>query len=293
METFEQEIRRLLAEYHLNARKRLGQNFLVDSAVVSRIIQATDLSGDDTVLEIGSGPGILTGLIAEKAGKVFAIELDRGFIKILEDRFGGNSKVGIVRGDILKIDLLPLFSAEREKPVKIIANLPYYITTPILMRLLSLKLPPLSTMFVMVQKEVGMRLAAKPCSKDYGILTLVTRYYAEPEMLLLVPRNSFMPSPAVDSALLKLTVLERPPVNVKDEKLFFSVIKTAFGHRRKMLVNSFVKSPLGSSTKKQVLSFFSAAGIDPRRRAEELGMGDFARLSDVIHDNKQMLDPGS
>jgi len=269
----------LLFRYGIRVKKHLGQNFLIDPEVLQKIIQAADLTPEDSVIEIGAGPGILTGEIARRVKKVFAIELDEELLRCLKKNLSGYNNVEIIKGDVLKTDFSSIIDGRIF--VKIIANLPYYITTPILMHLLKQNFVPSTLLVLMVQKEVGLRLVALPGCKDYGILSIVVQYYTKPELFSIIPRVAFFPRPEVDSSLVKLTILDRPPVELKNEKLFFSLVRASFGHRRKTLANALLKSPLGF-TKFEAARLFTAAGIDCHRRAEELSLEDFARLSNEL-----------
>ncbi len=250
-------------------KKHLGQNFLYDPSILTRIIDAAELSPDDTVVEIGPGPGRLTRLLAEAVKKVIAIELDQELYERLRAELIGYRNVELVQGDALK------YSYERIGRFKIVANIPYYITTPIIFRLLDAR-ENITTMTLTIQKEVAERIAALPGGKDYGVLSIMIQYYAHPDMKLIIPKEAFKPTPKVDSAVLHIKMLERPSVYVHDEKLFFRIVKTAFSQRRKTLSNSL--KGLGTDIKE----LLTAAGIDPGRRPETLRLEEFAVLADTL-----------
>ncbi len=251
------------------AKKHLGQNFLFDSTILARIIGAAGISADDTVVEVGPGPGALTRLLAEKAGKVIAIELDEGLYDRLRTELAGRRNVELVHGDAMK------FPYEGIGPFKVVANIPYYITTPIIFRLLDAK-DTLRSMTVTIQKEVAERIVASPGGKDYGVLSIMVQYSARPELRFIIQKEAFRPVPKVDSAVVHMTILQAPSVNVRDEKMFFRVVRTAFSQRRKTLSNSLkgiIKDPKDA---------LAAAGIDPGRRPETLSIEEFARLTDIL-----------
>ena len=275
----------ILNKYHIVFQKKYGQNFLIDSHVIDKIISAADITGDDTVLEIGPGIGTLTQYLCEHAGKVIAVEIDRSLIPILEnDTLSAYDNVKVINGDIMKLDIKKLIQDENGgKPVKIAANLPYYITTPIVMGLLESRLP-IKSMTVMVQKEVAQRMQAAPGTADYGALSLAVQYYSAPYLAANVPVNCFMPRPKVDSAVIRLTLHEEPPVAVKDEKLMFSVIRASFNQRRKTLVNGICNYAGLDISRERVVRALKALKIDENVRGEKLSLTDFARLSDILAD---------
>jgi len=250
-------------------KKHLGQNFLYDPIILNRIIQASGLSSDDTVVEIGPGPGRLTRLLADKAIKVIAIELDDKLFERLRAEFVGYRNVELVHADVLK------FPFEDLGDFRVVANIPYYITTPIIFRLLDAK-KDLKSMTLTIQKEVAERIVASPGGKDYGVLSIMVQYYARTELKFIIPKEAFSPVPKVDSAVVHFEILGKPMVSVKDEALFFRLIRTAFSQRRKTLSNS-LKS-LGTDIKDRLIR----SGIDPARRPETLGLDEFARLSDCF-----------
>lgn len=250
-------------------KKHLGQNFLYDPSILERIVDSAELSPDDTVVEIGPGPGKLTRLLAETVKKVIAIELDSELYERLRAELIGYRNVELVHDDALK------YSYESTGKFKVVANIPYYITTPIIFRLLEAR-ENLLTMTLTIQKEVAERIAAFPGGKDYGVLSIMVQYYARAEMKFIIPKEAFRPAPKVDSAVLHIRLLERPSVYVRDEKMFFRVVKTAFSQRRKTLSNSL--KGFGADIKELLTS----AGIDPVRRPETLSLEEFAGLADSL-----------
>jgi 16S rRNA (adenine1518-N6/adenine1519-N6)-dimethyltransferase len=251
------------------AKKHLGQNFLYDPSILTRIIDAAGLSPDDTVVEIGPGPGRLTRLLADAVKKVIAVELDEALYERLRSEFVGYRNVELIHGDAMK------FPYENVGTFKVVSNIPYYITTPIVFRLLEAK-GNLESMTLTIQKEVAERIAAAPGGKDYGVLSIMVQYHAMPEMQFIIPKEAFRPAPKVDSAVLYMKILEKPSVEVEDEEMFFRVVKTAFSQRRKTLSNSL--KGFGGNIKE----LLTAAGIDPGRRPETLSLEEFARLSDLL-----------
>ncbi len=251
------------------AKKHLGQNFLYDPSILTRIIDVAELSPDDTVVEIGPGPGRLTRMLAEVVQKVIAVELDQDLYERLRAELIGYRNIELIHGDALK------YSYEGIGRFKVVANIPYYITTPIIFRLLEAR-KNLETMTLTVQKEVAERIAASPGGKDYGVLSIMVQYHARPEMKFIIPKEAFRPEPKVDSAVLHIRLLERPSVPVRDEKMFFRVVRTAFSQRRKTLSNSL--KGFGADIKE----LLTAAGIDPGRRPETLRLEEFAVLADTL-----------
>ena len=256
------------------AKKHLGQNFLFDPTILTRIVEAAGLSPDDTVVEIGPGPGRLTRLLADTVQKLIAIELDQDLYDALRSKFIGYRNVELVHGDALN------FPYESIGRFKVVANIPYYITTPIIFRLLEAK-ENLRSMTLTIQKEVAERIAARPGGKDYGVLSIMVQYHALSQIKFIIPKEAFKPAPNVDSAVLHMWVLEGPSVKVADEKFFFRIVKTAFSQRRKTLSNSL--KGFGEDIKESLIK----AGIDPRRRPETLSLEEFAGLSDSLrsHDD--------
>lgn len=278
-----QETIAILNKYGFNFQKKFGQNFLIDTHVLEKIVRAAEIKKDDLVLEIGPGIGTLTQYLCEAAGKVIAVEIDRNLIPILtQDTLAAYDNVTVINEDVLKLDLREL--AEREnggRPIKVVANLPYYITTPILMGLFEAHVP-LSSITVMVQKEVADRMQAAPGGKDYGALSLAVQYYATPYIAANVPPNCFMPRPNVGSAVIRLTLHENPPVDVTDEALLFKLIRASFAQRRKTLVNGLTNSPELSFSKEEVTEVLTACGFSLMVRGETLSLVDFARLSNAF-----------
>ena len=265
----------ILQAFHLHASKRLGQNFLIDANVVRGIVEAAGVVPGDRVLEIGPGIGTLTQGLAEAGAVVTAVELDKKLPAVLAETLAGYEQVRIVPGDILKIDIRELMG---EEPFKVVANLPYYITTPILMALLEQRLP-VTSIVTMVQKEVAERMTASPGGKDYGSLTVAVQYYTEPMIVLDVPPRSFLPAPEVDSVVIACRVRTQPAVAVKDEKLFFRLVRAAFGQRRKTLANALKTMGLDRERLAQAME---AASIDAGRRGETLSLTEFACLADQL-----------
>ena len=262
----------ILNRFKLRADKKLGQNFLIDENVVRQIVAAAELSEADTVLEVGPGIGTLTQGLAESKARVVAVELDTRLLPVLATTLNGYDNVRVVHGDILKVNIMEEVGAPR---FKVCANLPYYITTPIIFALLEKRLP-MERLVAMVQKEVAERMAAQPGGKEYGALSVAIQYYTEPEIAFIVPPTSFIPAPAVDSAVIVCKRRSKPPVEVCDEGLFFRVVKAAFSLRRKMLSNSLKNMGIKSE---QVAKWLELAGVDGKRRAETLSLEDFAKLT--------------
>ena len=267
----------ILKRFKLRADKKLGQNFLIDENVVRQIVAAAELSEADTVLEVGPGIGTLTQGLAESKARVVAVELDTRLLPVLATTLNGYDNVRVVHGDILKVNIMEEVGAPS---FKVCANLPYYITTPIIFALLEKRLP-MERLVAMVQKEVAERMAAQPGGKEYGALSVAIQYYTEPEIAFLVPPTSFIPAPAVESAVIVCKRREKPPVEVCDEGLFFRVVKAAFSLRRKMLSNSLKNMGIKSE---QVAKWLELAGVDGKRRAETLSLEDFAKLTNSFNE---------
>ncbi|MBR3614468.1 MAG: 16S rRNA (adenine(1518)-N(6)/adenine(1519)-N(6))-dimethyltransferase RsmA [Clostridia bacterium] len=279
----EQETKYILNKYNAHANKGYGQNFLIDQNVVDGIIENAGVCKDDLIIEIGPGLGNLTSPLLENAGKVICIELDPKMVSILKDRFSLYENFELINDDVLKVDLNKIIEENcKFKSAKVVANLPYYITTPIIMKLLEDKLN-LESITVMVQKEVAERLADKPGGKEVGAITYSINYYTNPEIIIDVPRDSFIPAPNVDSAVIKLDVLKEPKVNVLDEELFFKVIKFSFLQKRKTLINSLSNS--GLLPKDFLEEILNKLGIDSRVRAEQLSLEQFGQIADHIKNN--------
>ncbi|MDO4619675.1 MAG: 16S rRNA (adenine(1518)-N(6)/adenine(1519)-N(6))-dimethyltransferase RsmA [Lachnospiraceae bacterium] len=272
----------VLKSYGISARKKYGQNFLIDESVLQAAVDAAGVTEDDCVLEIGPGIGTLTQYLAYAAGKVCAVEIDRSLLPILEDTLMGWSNVRVINADVLKLDLRELVMEENAgRPVKVVANLPYYITTPIIMQLFESG-APIKSMTVMVQKEVADRMQAKPGTKDYGALTLAVSYYADPSIVRIVHPSSFLPQPGVDSAVIHLERHEKPPVEVKDEKILMDLIRASFNQRRKKLTNGITNYAGFSYTKEQAEQAVADAGLDPQVRGEQLTLEQFAAIADRL-----------
>ena len=272
----------ILKKYQFTFQKKFGQNFLIDTHVLDKIIRAADIGKDDMVLEIGQGIGTMTQYLAEAAGKVIAVEIDRNLIPILEDTLGSYENVRIINEDVLKLDLKKLVQDENGgKPVKVVANLPYYITTPIIMGLFEGDVP-VSSITVMVQKEVAERMKSGPGNKDYGALSLAVQYYADTYLVANVPPNCFMPRPKVGSAVIRLTRHERPPVEAEDEKLMFDIIRAAFNQRRKTLANGLNNSDKLDFTKETIVNTIERLGKGTGVRGEALTLKEFADLSNYL-----------
>lgn len=267
----------ILNRFKLRADKKLGQNFLIDENVVRQIVEAAELSEADTVLEVGPGIGTLTQGLAESKAKVVAVELDTRLLPVLATTLEGYDNVRVVHGDILKVNIMEEIGAPE---FKVCANLPYYITTPIIFALLEKRLP-MERLVAMVQKEVAERMAAQPGGKEYGALSVAIQYYTEPEIAFIVPPTSFIPAPAVDSAVIVCKRRSKPPVEVCDEALFFRVVKAAFSLRRKMLSNSLKNMGIKGE---QVSKWLELAGVDGKRRAETLSLEDFAKLTNSFNE---------
>ena len=272
----------IIKKYEFTFRKKFGQNFLIDERVIGRIIEAADLTQEDCVLEIGPGIGALTQHLAGAAGQVVAVEIDQKLIPILKETLAGSQNVTVIHQDILKTDLQAVaeeFNGGRQ--MKVVANLPYYITTPILMELLEKK-APISSITVMVQKEVADRMQAKPGSKDYGALSLAVQYYSDPQTVAIVPPNCFIPRPSVDSAVVKLADVGTGKVPVRDEKLMFALIRASFNQRRKTLANGIKNAPGLGFSREQVVEALARMGLDANTRGETLELGQFAQLADLL-----------
>ena len=272
----------VIKKHDFTFRKRFGQNFLIDAHVLEKIVQAAGITKDDYVIEIGPGIGSMTQYLCEKAGKVTAVEIDRDLIPILNETLGDYDNVTVINDDILKVDIAGLIEKENKgRPAKVVANLPYYITTPIVMTLLEDDLP-ISSITVMVQKEVAQRMQAEPGSKDYGALSLAVKYYSDPHIVANVPPNCFIPRPKVGSAVICLDVYDEPVIKVKDEKLMFKLIRAAFNQRRKTLVNSISNSGELSFSKQEITDALSAMNLPETIRGEALSPEQFAALSDRL-----------
>lgn len=275
----------ILKKYNFNFQKRYGQNFLIDSHILEKIIDSAQITRQDYVLEIGPGIGTMTQYLAENAGKVAAVEIDRALIPILEDTLAGYDNVTLINSDILKLDIGELVRKENQgKPIKVVANLPYYITTPIIMGLFESHVP-LKSITVMVQKEVAERMQVGPGTKDYGALSLAVQYYAKPQLITNVSPGCFIPKPGVGSAVIRLERYEKPPVEAADEGFLFDVIRAAFNQRRKTLANSLGNAGELGISRQQVQQALETLGLDPFVRGEALGLEEFAAVANYLYRN--------
>ena len=273
----------ILKKYNFNFQKKFGQNFLIDTHVLERIIQEAEINRQDMVLEIGPGIGTMTQYLCENAREVIAVEIDKALIPILGDTLSEYDNITVINEDILKVDINALVNEKNGgKPIKVVANLPYYITTPIIMGLFEKKVS-VDSITVMVQKEVAQRMQAGPGTKDYGALSLAVQYYAKPEIVANVPPNCFMPRPNVSSAVIRLKLYDKPFVEVENEKLLFKIIRASFAQRRKTLLNSIHNSGELSYTKEQVAEALNQMGISENIRGEALNLEQFAKLSDILN----------
>ncbi len=285
MESLEEKTKYIMKKYGITANKSLGQNFLINENVVNNIVDSSEICKDDLVIEIGPGLGTLTESLLENAGKVVAIELDERMIKILNDRFFMYENFQIINEDVLKVDLVKLIKEQKEthnlKSAKIVANLPYYITTPIIMKLLEEELD-IESITVMIQKEVADRLIAVPGEKLSGAITYSVYYYAESESIMIVDNNSFIPEPEVQSEVIKLKIRKEPVIDLQDKKLFFRIIKVSFMQRRKTLMNALVNGGIFKD-KAQAKAIFESMGLDMNVRGENLSIEDFAKLCELCN----------
>lgn len=272
----------VIQRYGFDFQKKFGQNFLIDPHVLDKIIAAAEITKDDFVLEIGPGIGTMTQYLAEAAGAVTAVEIDRNLIPILEETLAEYDNVTVLNQDILKTDIAAMAQEKNGgKPIKVVANLPYYITTPIIMGLFESHVP-VDSITVMVQKEVAQRMQAGPGTKDYGALSLAVQYYAEPYIAANVPPNCFIPRPNVGSAVIRLKTHQNPPVQVKDEKLLFALIRASFNQRRKTLQNGLKNSAELSFGKEEILEALRSCGLNENVRGEALTLAQFAALADAF-----------
>lgn len=276
----------IIQKYEFMFQKKFGQNFLIDTHVLEKIISAAGITKDDCVLEIGPGIGTMTQYLAENAGHVVAVEIDRNLIPILKETLADYDNVTVINEDILRVDIKTLAEEYNGgKPIKVVANLPYYITTPIIMGLFESGVP-IDNITVMVQKEVADRMKEGPGSKDYGALSLAVQYYAEPEIVANVPPNCFIPRPNVGSAVIRLTRHKEMPVEVKDPVLMFKIIRASFNQRRKTLQNGLGNAPELPYTKEQIAAAIAEMGLTPKIRGEALSLAQFAQLSDILGEMK-------
>jgi 16S rRNA (adenine1518-N6/adenine1519-N6)-dimethyltransferase len=273
----------IIGKHGFSLKKSLGQNFLIDSNILRKIVGAADLDRSKGALEIGPGIGALTEQLARTAGKVVAVEIDRRLLPILAETLSAYGNVDVVHGDVLKLDLVELFRQHFNDvaQVSVVANLPYYVTTPIIMKLLEERLP-LEHIVVMIQREVAERMSAAPGGKEYGSLSIAVQYYCEPELVTIVPASVFVPQPQVDSAVIRLKVREEPPVQVEDEALFFEVVQAAFAQRRKTLANNLLGRFFEKGARAELETLLEGIGIEPSRRGETLSLAEYARLSNAL-----------
>lgn len=271
----------IISKYGFKFSKSLGQNFLIDGNIITNICEGAEISKSDGIIEIGPGIGTLTEQLAKYADKVIAVELDKKLIPILEETVGHLENVSVINNDILKVDIEKLIEEEfGGLDVKVVANLPYYITTPIIMKLLESRLN-IESISVMIQKEVAKRMIAPPGNKDYGALSVAVQYYSNPKIIANVPSSVFIPKPNVDSAVIKLDIYKTPPVNVIDESIMFKVVKSAFGKRRKTILNALSSGVLDLD-KETIAKILDKAQIDPKKRGEVLSIEDYALIADTI-----------
>ena len=279
----------VLQKYHFNFQKKFGQNFLIDTHVLDKIIDAAGITEEDFVLEIGPGIGTMTQYLCENAREVVAVEIDKNLIPILEDTLSDYRNVTVINQDILKLDIPALAKEKNDgKPIKVVANLPYYITTPIIMGLFESHVP-IDSITIMVQKEVADRMQEGPGSKEYGALSLAVQYYAKPEIVVNVPPSCFMPQPKVGSAVIRLTRHSEPPVTVKSEKLLFQVIRASFNQRRKTLANGLANYGAFGLPKEELQACIEELGVPVNIRGEALSLEQFAQLSNIIYDHRSAV----
>ena len=272
----------VLQKHHFQFQKKFGQNFLIDPSVLERIIAAAGITKEDCVLEIGPGIGTMTQYLAEKAGKVVAVEIDKALIPILEETLFAYDNVSVINADILKLDIRALAEEKNAgQPIKVVANLPYYITTPIIMGLFESGVP-LESITIMVQKEVAERMQVGPGTKDYGALSLAVQYYAKPEIVANVPPNCFIPRPNVGSAVIRLTRYQKPPVKVENESRMFALIRASFNQRRKTLANGLSTAPELHLSREQVTEALEKMELPATVRGETLTLEQFAELSNLL-----------
>ena len=287
MQSLYEETKFLMRKYNISANKSLGQNFLIDDDVVNNIVDSSEINKEDLVIEIGPGLGTLTNILLQKAGKVIAVELDSRMITILKDRFYLYHNFEIINDDILKIDLNKIIAQNKEeknfKKVKVVANLPYYITTPIIMKLLEDRLN-LDSIIIMIQQEVAQRIIAIPGTKLSGAITYGVYYYAQAESIVVVPNESFIPAPKVNSQVIKLNIRNKPPVQLNDKNLFFNIIKASFMQRRKTLINALVNSKI-IDTKENAKEILKNLEMNENTRGETLNIQEFANLANYVSEN--------
>lgn len=275
--------RQILEKHGFSFKKSLGQNFLIDTNILNNIVNSANLKQTSGAIEIGPGIGALTEQLAKRVNKVVAFEIDQRLLPILEETLSPYPHVSVVHSDVLKANIHQVIAEQFEdgQDLMVVANLPYYVTTPILLKLLEEKLP-IRGIVVMIQKEVADRIAAKPGTKEYGSLSIATQFYAEAQTEMVVPKTVFVPQPNVDSAVLKLTIRKEPPVKLKSEKYFFEIVRASFAQRRKTILNNLLHNVFSKNDKLKVEQIMQNIGIAPSRRGETLSMDEFARLSDAL-----------
>jgi 16S rRNA (adenine1518-N6/adenine1519-N6)-dimethyltransferase len=277
--------RSIMEKYGFSFKKSLGQNFLIDTNILKKIVEFAQINDTTGVIEIGPGIGALTEQLARNSKKVVAFEIDQRLLPILKDTLSPYENVNIIHKDVLEADVQAVMNQEFQEidNIMVVANLPYYVTTPIIMKLLEERLP-IQGIVVMLQKEVADRISAKPGTKEYGSLSIAVQYYTEAEIVMIVPKTVFVPQPNVDSAVIRLTIREKPAVTVKDEQFFFQVTRSSFAQRRKTLLNNLTSQlPDGKEKKEEILQALAASRIDPSRRGETLSLEEFGRLSDELY----------
>ena len=276
----------IIRKYQFDFRKKFGQNFLIDNHILDKIIEAADIMKEDCVLEIGPGIGTMTQRLAEEAGEVVAVEIDKNLIPILNETLESYGNVTVLNEDILKVDIAGIVAQHGGKPIKVVANLPYYITTPIIMSLFESHVP-IQSITIMVQKEVADRMRVGPGTKEYGALSLAVQYYAKPEIITRVSASCFMPRPNVDSTVIRLTRYDRPPVEVEDEKWMFAIIRASFNQRRKTLANGLSNAGSLGIGRHQVEDTLAQMGLPISVRGETFTLEQFAELSNRLYALKQ------
>lgn len=273
-------IRYIMEKYNFKFSKTLGQNFLIDDNIIEKIIKGADITEEDYILEIGPGIGVMTSAMADIAKKVVAIEIDTSLLEVLDETLADYENIKIINGDVLKLDLNKIIEEEfNGKKPKVVANLPYYVTTPIIMKLLEEDIN-VSDIVVMVQKEVAQRIISKPSTKSYGVLSVAVQYYSSPSIICMVPRGVFMPKPNVDSSVIRLEIRKDPTLDIYSKDIFFKTLRAAFAMRRKTLLNTLSSSL--KISKDEIKSILEKCEIDPKRRGETLSISEFAKLSNII-----------
>ncbi|MDP5276937.1 16S rRNA (adenine(1518)-N(6)/adenine(1519)-N(6))-dimethyltransferase RsmA [Chengkuizengella sp. 2205SS18-9] len=275
----------IIKKYGFSFKKSLGQNFLIDQNILERIVNAAQLDQSKGALEIGPGIGSLTQSLTQTAGKVVAIELDQRLIPILNDLLKHYDNIEVIHGDVLKLDLRTILEEQfkEQTEISVVANLPYYVTTPIIMALLENQLP-IENIVVMIQKEVAERMVASPGGKEYGSLSIAVQYYCEPEMVLTVPHTVFIPQPNVDSAVIRLKLRKKPRVHIEDSEYFFKVVQASFAQRRKTIINNLTSNLFTKDEKQKLISILESCEINPSRRGETLSIEEYARLSNRLRE---------